>query len=77
MADAGRIYLKTVLTKSLQGHILQVVTHPTEPSARFQSICCFDDKLLARYHYNTERAGTRSNEVMQLGEFGIIALQGL
>ena len=48
-----------VLVLSLQGDILQVVTHPTEPSATFQSICCFDDKLLASYYYCTESAGTR------------------
>jgi hypothetical protein len=36
-----------VLVLSLQGDILQVVTHPTEPTALFKSICCcFDHKLL-------------------------------
>ena len=62
---------KRVLVLSLQGAILQVVTHPTEPTATFQSICCFDDKLLASYHYYMESAGTRSNK------FKMLALQGL
>ena len=62
---------RRVLVLSLQGDILQAVTHPTEPSAEFHSICCFDDKLLARYSYYTESAGTRSNK------YGILALQGL
>ena len=59
-----------VLVLSLQGDILQVVTHPTEPTATFHSICCFDDKLLARYYYYTEsNAMTLKN--------GMLALQGL
>jgi hypothetical protein len=33
---------RRILVLSLQGDILQVVTHPTEPSAFFTSICCFD-----------------------------------
>ena len=60
-----------VLVLSLQGDILQVVTHPTEPPAVFTSICCFDDKLLASYFYFTESAGTR------LPVKGVLALQGL
>ena len=60
-----------ILVLSLQGDILQVVTHPTEPAARFESICCFDRKLLASYRYYTERAGTRSTVK------GVLALQGL
>ena len=60
-----------ILVLSLQGDILQVVSHPTEPSATFQSICCFDNKLLARYYYRTESAGTR------LPVKGVLALQGL
>ena len=60
-----------VLVLSLQGDILQGVTHPTKPTAKFTSICCFDDKLLARYAYYTESAGTRSNK------YGVLALQGL
>ena len=57
-----------VLVLSLQGEILQVVTHPTEPTARFTSICCFDDKLLANFmtgsYYTTRK-------------HGMLALQGL
>jgi hypothetical protein len=37
----------------LQGDILQVVTHPTDPTAVFISICCFDRKLLARYTFDS------------------------
>jgi hypothetical protein len=51
---------RRILVLSLQGDILQVVTHPTEPTAKFQWICCFDHKLLATYRYWTEEsAGTR------------------
>ena len=40
---------RRILVLSLQGDILQVVTHPTEPMAMFTSICCFDRKLLVGY----------------------------
>ena len=65
---------RRVLVLSLQGDILQVVTHPTEPTAVFHSICCFDRKLLASYYtesYYTESADTRSKR------YGMLALQGL
>ena len=62
---------RRVLVLSLQGDILQVVTHPTEPTAVFKSICCFDRKLLASYSYCTESAGFRSSK------YGMLALQGL
>ena len=62
-----------VLVLSLQGDILQVVTHPTEPTARFKSICCFDRKLLATYLYFTESAGTGFISTAD----GVLALQGL
>ena len=62
---------RRILVLSLQGDILQVVTHPTEPTAEFTSICCFDNKLLAGYMYTAERAGAR------LGARGMLALQGL
>ena len=65
---AGYDTVRRVLVLSLQGDILQVVTHPTEPTATFQSICCFDDKLLASYKYRTESAGW---------VYGMLALQGL
>ena len=51
---------RRILVLSLQGDILQVVTHPTEPTAVFKSIYCFDDKLLASYsYYRFDSAGTR------------------
>ena len=52
-----------ILVLSLEGDILQVVTHPTEPTAEFTTICYFDHKLLASY---------RSE-----GKYGMLALQGL
>ena len=62
-----------ILVLSLQGDILQVVMHPTEPTAKFQRICCFDRKLLASYTYVT---------VDSVGEYsvrgyGMLALRGL
>jgi hypothetical protein len=63
---------RRILVLSLQGDILQVVTHPTEPMATFQSICCFGRKLLATYRYWTEEsAGTPRRK------HGMLALQGL
>ena len=62
---------RRILVLSLQGDILQVVTHPTEPTAEFESICCFDRKLLASYRYYTGSADTRSHT------YGVIAQQGL
>ena len=62
---------RRILVLSLQGDILQVATHPTEPAATFESICCFDRKLLASYNYYTECAGGR------LSKYGMLALQGL
>ena len=61
---------RRVLVLSLQGDILQVVTHPTEPTAVFRSICCFDRKLLAGYMYETGSAGERLVA-------GMLALRGL
>ena len=61
---------RRILVLSLQGDILQVFTHPAEPTAVFTSICCFDHKLLASYEY-TESAGTRS------WKCGVLPLQGL
>ena len=43
---------RRLLVLSMQGDILQVFTHPTEPTARFQSILCFDGKLLVSYMYD-------------------------
>merc|ERR1712194_181414 len=42
---------RRILVLSLQGDILQVVKHLTLPTADFDGLCCFDDKLLAHYHY--------------------------
>jgi hypothetical protein len=70
--DGAPLQGRRVLVLSLQGDILQVVTHPTEPTAKFQSICCFDCKLLATYRYWTEEsAGTPTRKC------GMLALQGL
>jgi hypothetical protein len=63
---------RRILVLSLQGDILQVVTHPTEPTAEFTSICCFGRKLLARYTYSiVESAGTHTRK------YGMLALQGM
>ena len=62
---------RRILVLSLQGDILQVVTHPTELTAQFGLICCFDGKLLASYSYYTESAGTGSVK------YDLLALQGL
>jgi hypothetical protein len=63
---------RRILVLSLQGDILQVVTHPTEPTAKFTSICCFDRKLLANFNYYTfGRSGMRSTAI------GVLALRGL
>ena len=75
----GRLYLverphpasplqgSRLLVLSLQGDLLQVV--PTEPTAEFTSICCFDRKLLASYRCR-EPAGAPWKR-------GVLALQGL
>ena len=71
---------RRILVLSLQGDILQVVTQPCRSSrilqvvtASFQSICCFDHKLLATYRYWTEEsAGTHKK-----WRCGLLALQGL
>eukprot|EP00964_Phaeocystis_antarctica_P031051 scaffold17576_cov66-Phaeocystis_antarctica.AAC.2 len=66
--DKSPLQARRILVLSLQGDILQVVTHLTEPTAEFTSICCTDHKLLASYNY-TESAGTPRS--------WIIALHGL
>ena len=60
---------RRLLVLSLQGDILQVVTNPTNPTAKFTSICCFDRKLLASYRYR-EAFGSP-------WKYGMLALQGL
>jgi len=62
---------RRILVLSLQGDILQVVTHPTDPTASFQSICCFGRKLLVSYTNWTEGAGRRS------AAYGVLSLRGL
>ena len=61
---------RRVLVLSLQGAILQVFMHPTEPTAKFTSICCFDSKLLAIYTFDS--AGENSAP-----GYGMFALRGL
>ena len=61
---------RRILVLSLQGDVLQVVTHPSEPTAFFESICCFDGKLLAGYKYS--EAGMPS-----CNKQAVLALQGL
>jgi len=64
---------RRILVLSLQGDILQVVMHPTEPTAKFQRICCFDRKLLASYTYVTvDSVGENS-----VRGYGMLALRGL
>ena len=60
-----------ILVLSLQGDILQVVTHPTEPTARFRWIYCVGRKLLARYLY------IGSTGTSPVAAYGVLALQGL
>ena len=63
---------------SLQGDILQVVTHPrTEPSAEsgLTSICCFGDKmLLARCYCYTECGSVP--ELITSSEFAASPIDG-
>ena len=59
----------------MQGDILQVVTHPTEPRAGFHLICCFENKLLASYQYRTEVTGLAPGTRMR--RFGMLAMKGL
>ena len=63
---------RRILVLSLEGDILQVVTHPTLPTADFNWLCCFDDKLLAPYHYCEENAG-----IFRVPTHGMLALEGL
>ena len=65
-----------ILVVSLQGDILQVVTHPTDPAAIFRSICCFDGKLLASYVRVCDeklRRGDPDGGIV----YGMLALRGL
>ena len=72
----GVIDGRRILVLSLQGDILQVITHPTEPKAVFEAylnaspICCFNGKLLVSYC-------TEDNESEVLGDRGLLAFSGL
>ena len=69
---------RRILVLSLQGDILQVVTHPTEPTAQFTSVCYFDHKLLVSYLIPTYYLYTESaGNVRRPTAFGMFALQGL
>jgi hypothetical protein len=68
---ADELQGRRLLVLSLQGDLLQVVTHPTEPTAEFKSMCCVDRKLLASYRY---RGGEPAGAPWK---FGVLALQGL
>ena len=75
--EANPLQGRRILVLSLQGGILQVVTHPTEPTAIFTSICCFAGRtLLASYTYSTESA-PESADTPRSRKFGMLALQGL
>ena len=63
---------RRILVLSLQGDILQVVRHPSEPTNRFTSVCCFDRKLLASFVTpRNESAGIHTPK------YGMLALRGL
>ena len=63
---------RRILVLSLQGDILQVVRHPSEPTTRFTSVCCFDRKLLASFVTpRNESAGIHTPK------YGMLALRGL
>eukprot|EP00964_Phaeocystis_antarctica_P095150 scaffold61708_cov60-Phaeocystis_antarctica.AAC.2 len=69
--DGDPLQGRRLLVLSLQGDILQVITNPTDPTAMFTSICCFDRKLLASYRY---RDNTETN-IIDGWKFGMLALQ--
>ena len=72
-AEDRELRQRRILVLSLQGDILQVVTHPTEPAAKFGSICCFDGKLLASYFREKLGRGGADNGF----DYGMLALRGL
>jgi len=73
--DTNPLKGRRIFVLSLQGNILQVVTYPTEPTAVFESICCFDRKLLTFYKHFTEFAGFTEKTAGET--YGMFALQGL
>ena len=58
---------RRILVMSLHGDVLQVVTNPTEPTATFDTICCFDGKLLASFGVRVNTStGTNTQNVGML-----------
>ena len=71
-------YRRRILVLSLQGDILQVLAHPTQPTAEFLSICCFDDKLLVSYRYDEDWESAEPNGLHSPQyAYGMLALQGV
>ena len=73
---------RRILVLSLQGDILQVITHPTEPKAVFEAylcaspICCVNGKLLVSYC--TEANDTMIYDASEArGDRGLLAFSGL
>ena len=64
---------RRILVLSLQGDVLQVVTHPSEPTAFFISVCCFDRKLLASF----VATSTTGSLGIHTRKYGMLALRGL
>ena len=60
---------------SLQGDVLQTLTHPTEPTAEFLSICCFADKLLVSYRCDEDWENAGADE--RKYSYGMLALEGV
>ena len=71
--DPSPVQGRRILVLSLEGDILQVVTHPTLPTADFDWLCCFDDKLLAPYNYYTPS----NDDIFRVPTHGMLALEGL
>ena len=68
---------RRILVLSLLGDILQVITHPTKPTAQFDHLCCFKHngrpKLLATYKCYKVLEDTDTDD----SYVGVLALQGL
>ena len=70
--DHANVRGRRLLVLSSQGDVLQVVTHPTEPTAEFTSICCFAGKLLASFMTPSNRCAG-----IPMPKYGMLALRGL
>ena len=75
---------RRILVLSLLGDILQVVTHPTELTAKLLLMCCFEHKLLACYCCRPCSANIPCTATVGLcvrcptvAVHGVFALQGL